>query len=140
MKRFKRIIWTLLCMALVPAVHAAEPPYKLIKKISVPGDGGWDYGKLDAAARRLYLSHSTQVQVLDIDKGTLVGQIPDTPGVHGIALAPALGRGFTSNGKAGTVTIFDLKTLKTLQRVKVGGENPDAILFDPATRRVFTFD
>jgi DNA-binding beta-propeller fold protein YncE len=105
----------------------------------VGGDGGWDYLTADAAARRLYISRATHVIVLDLDSGKTVGDIADTPGVHGIALAPDLGRGFVSNGREGTVSIFDLKTLATASKVKVG-DNPDAILYDPATRRVFTFN
>src|ERR1700683_3516959 len=97
----------------------------------VGGDGGWDYLTADTAARRLYVSHATHVVVLDLDSGKVVGDIPDTPGVHGIALAPQLNRGFISNGRENTVTIFDLKTLKAITKVKAG-ENPDAILYDPA--------
>lgn len=102
------------------AEKTVEMAYRVIKNIPVPGDGGWDALTIDAATRRLYISHSTQVDILDIDQGKVVGEIPDTPGVHQIALALDLGRGFTSNGKDGTVTIFDLKTGKTLDRVKVG--------------------
>jgi len=118
---------------------AATPGYKIVSTYKVGGDGGWDYLIADAAARRLYISRSTHVIVLDLDSGKTVGDIADTPGVHGIALAPELGRGFTSNGREGTVSIFDLKTLATTSKVKVG-DNPDAILYDPATKRVFTFN
>jgi WD40 repeat protein len=103
------------------------------------GEGGWDYLITDADARRTYISRGTHVVVIDADTGKNVGDIADTPGVHGIALAPELGRGFTSNGREGTVSIFDIKTLATSSKVKVG-ENPDAILYDPATKRVFTFN
>lgn len=113
--------------------------YHLLKKIPVPGDGGWDYLTVDEAARRLYVSHGTQVEVLDVDSGAIVGKIPNTRGVHGIAIARELGRGFTSNGQASTVTIFDLKTLQSLGEVPTG-KNPDAIIYDPATRRVFAFN
>jgi DNA-binding beta-propeller fold protein YncE len=125
---------------LLSVLSHAGAAYRVIQTIPLPGDGGWDYLTLDPAARRLYISHATQVQVFDIGQEKLIGQIPDTPGVHGVALAPDLGRGFTSNGKEGTVTIFDLKTLKTIDRVKVDAENPDAILYDPATQHVFTFN
>lgn len=121
------------------ALAAAGPGYKVVTTYKIGGDGGWDYLIADAAARRLYVSRATHVIVLDLDSGKTVGDIPDTPGVHGIALAPELGRGFVSNGREGTVSIFDLKTLATLSKVKAG-ENPDAILYDPATRRVFTFN
>ena len=118
---------------------AAAPGYHLIKTFKLGGDGGWDYLTFDTASRRLFISRATHVMVIDADSGTSVGDIPDTPGVHGIALAPDLDRGFISNGREGTVTIFDLKSLKSLGKVKVG-DNPDAILFDPATKRVFTFN
>ena len=121
------------------ALAAAGPGYHVAKTYQVGGDGGWDYLTADSDARRLYISRGTHVIVLDIDSGKNVGDIADTPGVHGIALVPELGRGFTSNGREGTVSIFDLKTLATSSKVKVG-ENPDAILYDPATKRVFTFN
>lgn len=117
----------------------AASGYHVIKKIPLAGDGGWDYVTADSAARRLYVSHNERVQILDLDKLTVVGQISDTPGVHGIALAPMIGRGFTSNGKAGTVTIFDLSTLETLAQVKAD-QNPDAIVYDPFSLRVFAFN
>lgn len=120
-------------------VPPRNPGYKVMNTYKIGGDGGWDYLTADAAARRLYISRATHVVVLDLDSGKTVGDIADTPGVHGIALAPELGRGFVSNGREGTVSIFDLKTLATSSKVKVG-ENPDAILYDPATKRVFTFN
>jgi DNA-binding beta-propeller fold protein YncE len=121
------------------AALAAAPGYKVVQTYKLGGEGGWDYLTADASARRLYISRGTHVIVLDLDSGKQVGDIGDTPGVHGIALAPELGRGFVSNGREGTVSIFDLKTLATTSKVRVG-ENPDAILYDPATRRVFTFN
>jgi len=121
------------------ALAAAGPGYKVVNTYKVGGDGGWDYLTADSAARRLYISRATHVIVLDLDSGKTVGDIADTPGVHGIALAPELGRGFVSNGREGTVSIFDIKTLATTSKVKVG-DNPDAILYDPATKRVFTFN
>jgi hypothetical protein len=130
---------SLVLLAAAAALAAAGPGYKVASTYKIGGDGGWDYLLADAAARRLYISRATHVIVLDLDSGKTVGDIADTPGVHGIALAPELGRGFVSNGREGTVSIFDLKTLATSSKVKVG-ENPDAILYDPATRRVFTFN
>jgi DNA-binding beta-propeller fold protein YncE len=122
------------------AVAAAAPGYHVIKTYKVGGEGGWDYLTVDATARRFYASRGTHVIVLDADSGKSVGDIPDTPGVHGVALAPELGKGFVSNGREGTVTIFDLKTLAASgSKVKVG-DNPDAILYEPATKRVFTFN
>jgi YVTN family beta-propeller protein len=118
---------------------AAGSAYKVSGKIPVAGDGGWDYLVVDSNARRLYLSHSTHVVVYDVDSHAVVGDIPDTPGVHGIALAPELGRGFVSNGRANSVTIFDSKTLKTIATVPTG-TNPDAILYDSISKRVFAFN
>ena len=122
---------------LVTMASAAD--YKITKKIPIPGQGSWDYLAVDEAARRLYVSHGTQVEVLDVDSGTVVGNIPNTPGVHGIAIAPELGRGFVSNGQSSTVTIFDLKTLNRIADVTTG-KKPDAIIFDPATSQVFAFN
>ncbi len=119
--------------------YAAEPGYHVVKKLQLGGEGGWDYLTVDNAARRLYISRATHVMVVDLATGKLAGVIPDTPGVHGIAVAPELNRGFISNGRANTALIFDLKTLKILGQVNTG-TNPDAILFDPATKRVFTFN
>jgi len=130
---------TLLLIVAATAGGAAGPGYKVVNTYKVDGEGGWDYLTADAVRRRLYISRAAHVIVLDLDSGTNVGDIADTPGVHGIALAPELGRGFTSNGREGTVSIFDLKTLATSGKVKVG-ENPDAILYDPATKRIFTFN
>jgi DNA-binding beta-propeller fold protein YncE len=121
------------------AVAATAPGYHVVNTYKLGGDGGWDYLTVDASARRIYISRATHVMVVDADSGKSVGDIADTPGVHGIALAPELGRGFVSNGREGTVSIFDLKTLATSSKVKVG-DNPDAILYDPATKRVFTFN
>ncbi len=130
----------LLCSLLVSTIsYAADPGYHVIKKLQLGGEGGWDYLTVDSAARRLYISRSTHVMVLDIDTDKIAGDIAETPGVHGIAIASGLNRGFTSNGRANTVTIFDLKTLKVLGQVKTGA-NPDAIIYDPASKRVFTFN
>ncbi len=118
---------------------AAGPGYHVTNSFKLGGEGGWDYLTLDSASRLLYISRGTHVIVLNVDSGTVEGDIPDTPGVHGIALAPELARGFVSNGREGTVTIFDLKSLKLISKVKVG-ENPDAILYDSSTKRVFTFN
>ena len=129
-------------LILASALLAAQLPsggYSVTKKIPIPGTGSWDYLTVDEAARRLYVSHGTQVEVLDIDSLTVVGNIPKTPGVHGVALAPELGRGFVSNGQSSTVTIFDLKTLKPVSEAPTG-QKPDAIIYDPATSRVFAFN
>jgi DNA-binding beta-propeller fold protein YncE len=122
------------------AAPPAAPGYHLAKEITLGGEGGWDYLTVDSAARRLYVSHSTKVVVVDVDSGKTVGEVGNLSGVHGIAIAADLGRGFISNGRASTVTIFDLKTLATIAEVKVTGDNPDAILYDPLTHQVFTFN
>src|ERR1700722_20168504 len=136
-RRFSLSILGVVLFAL--AALAAAPGYHIINTYKIGGDGGWDYLTADASARRIYIPRATRVMVLDPDSGKSVGELADTPGVHGIALAPELGRGFTSNGREGTVSIFDIKTLATSNKIKVG-ENPDAVLFDPATKRVFTFN
>jgi len=113
--------------------------YHLLKKVPLSGAGGWDYLTVDGAARRLYITHATQVIVVDADSLAVVGNISGLAGVHGVAIASEFGRGFITNGGSNSVTVFDLKTLATSSKVKVG-ENPDAILYDPATKRVFTFN
>jgi YVTN family beta-propeller protein len=121
------------------AVSAAGTGYHVLSDIKIGGDGGWDYLTADSAARRLYVSHGNHVVVVDIDAGKVVGDIPDTPGVHGIAIAPELNRGFVSNGRANNVTVFDLKTLKEISKVPAG-ENPDSIRYDAVSGRVFAFN
>ncbi len=137
-----------LSMAIVLCVGSlspapASPPgasgYKLVKTIPVGGEGFWDYVYVDSDARRVYISHGTHTVVMDADTHALVGDIPDTQGVHGIAVASDLGRGFTSNGRSNDVTIFDLKTLKPIGNVKTDA-NPDAIVYEPVSKRVFTFN
>jgi DNA-binding beta-propeller fold protein YncE len=114
--------------------------YKIADKIHLDGDGGWDYLVVDDSTSRLYVSHSTVVQVVDLKKNKVIATIPDTKGVHGIALAEDLNKGYISNGKDTSVTVFDLKKLKTITKIKVTGNNPDAILYDPFSHRVFTFN
>jgi len=135
----KRLWTALVILFCCPAVFSADG-YHVIRKYKLGGEGGWDYLTLDPNSRRLFISRGTHVMVIDADSGKPVGDIPDTPGVHGIALAPEFNRGFTSNGREGTVSIFDLKTLALISKVKDVGENPDAILYDPASKRVFTFN
>jgi DNA-binding beta-propeller fold protein YncE len=128
--------------ALAAGRSGAQGPaaYHVVQRVELGGEGGWDYLTVDTAAHRLYISRGTHVMVVDTDRHAVVGDIPDTPGVHGIAIAPALGRGFTTNGRDSTVTIFDTRTLAAVARVKVTGRNPDALLFEPTTSRVFTFN
>jgi DNA-binding beta-propeller fold protein YncE len=129
-----------LLLSLFAVVHAQPSPgYHLLKKFILGGEGGWDLLAFDSKANRLYISRGTHVMVVDPDSGAIVGDIPNTPRVHGIALAPEFGKGFTTNGGDATVTIFDLKTLKTLGQVKVG-QNPDAIVYDPTSKRIFVFN
>jgi YVTN family beta-propeller protein len=130
----------LIALGLSPAFAADAMHYHLAKSFVLGGDGGWDYLTYDSAGRHLFISRGTEVQVLDVDTGKLVGTIPDTNGVHGIALAPEAGKGFTTDGKDDAVTVFDLKTLKVTDKVKIPGDRPDAIAYDPKTQRVFTFD
>lgn len=139
----------LAALALTGAVPAAAPAapnynapnYHLVQKVVLGGEGGWDYLTVDPDARRLYISRSSHVMVVDADTDKIVGDIPNTNGVHGIAIASKLGRGFTSNGRDNTVTIFDLKTLQTLATVPIGaGVGPDCIIYEPKTQRVFTFN
>lgn len=132
-----------LAVVLLGVIYAAGAPahYELKQKHVLGGEGGWDYLTFDAVGKRLFISRGISVLVVDPAKGKLIATIPDTPGVHGIALARALGKGFTSNGRENTVTVFNLKTLKQTAKIKLeGAENPDAILYDPASRRLFTFN
>ncbi|HKO03980.1 MAG TPA: YncE family protein [Candidatus Acidoferrales bacterium] len=121
------------------AAQPGDSGYHLKKKIKVGGEGGWDYLTFDSASRRLFISRGTHVMVVDVDSDKVVGDIPDTPGVHGIALAPELNRGFVSNGRGNNVTIFDLKTLATIGHA-AAGQNPDAIIYDPASKRAFAMN
>jgi len=130
------------CVCALPLSAAPSPGasgYKVIKTVPVGGEGSWDYVYVDSGARRLYISRGTHTVVMDADTYAVVGDIPDTQGVHGIAIAGDLGRGFTSNGRSNDVTIFDLKTLKPIGNVKTDA-NPDAIVYDPVSKRVFTFN
>ena len=122
-------------------MHAAEEQnnYKFIKSIPIGGEGGWDYLSIDAKARKLYVTHASKIVVVDLTQDKVAGEIADTPGVHGFAIAPELGRGFSSNGAESRVSVVDLKTLKTIAKVKTG-ENPDAILYDSTHSEVYAFN
>src|SRR6476619_3671168 len=135
----KKALTLVLSALFAIAAFAAPTGWKILKEIKIGGDGGWDYLTMDSAARRLYVSHNTHVVVVDPDAGKVVGDIPDTPGVHGVQIVPSLNRGFISNGRGNNVTIFDLKTLKTISQPATG-ENPDAIRYEPKTGRVFTMN
>src|SRR5882724_2173242 len=111
--------------------------YKIVARYPVPNDGGFDYVTIDSQARRIYLSHATQVEVIDADTGKFIGTIADTPGVHGVAIAPDFKHGFTSNGRENKVSMFDPATLKLIKKIDVG-KGPDGIYYDPKSKRVFT--
>jgi YVTN family beta-propeller protein len=118
---------------------AADGPYHQLKQIPIGGEGGWDYLSVDSSARRLYVSHATKVVVVDLDKDAVAGEIAPANGVHGIAVAPDLGRLYVSNGREATVSVVDAKTLQILSTVKTG-ENPDAILYEPVHKEVYAFN
>ena len=139
MKKNGSLVAMFIAVFLAVAVAASAPGYHIVNTWKLGGEGGWDYLKIDSEARRMYISRGTKVVVIDADSGKTVGEIADTQGVHGIALAREFGKGFTSNGRENTVSVFDIESLKTLNKVKVGNR-PDAILYDPATKRIFTFN
>ncbi len=133
-----------LCVAILALcaapVAAAAPNYHVVHRFVLGGEGGWDYLTYDPDGRRLFISRSTHVMVVDPMTGKVLGDIPNTPGVHGVALAPELGKGFTSNGGDGTVTVFDLHSLQTITTIHTAAQNPDGIVYDPANKRVLTFN
>ena len=129
-------------VAAAPAIRQAATTYHVTKSVPLGVDGGWDYLTVDPDAQRVYISRggANLVQIVDLKTNTQLGTIENTRGVHGIALAPEFNKGFTSNGGDSTVTIFDMKTMKETGRVTVTSKNPDAILYDPFSKRVFTFN
>jgi YVTN family beta-propeller protein len=134
----EKILWpVLLCLA--AAVCRADEPYHFIKEIPIAGDGGWDYLTVDSKAEKLYVSHATKVVVIDLSNDTVVGEITNTPGVHGIALAPKLNRVFVSDGKEAKISIVDAQTLQTISKVDTG-VNPDCIIFEPKQNEVYAFN
>jgi DNA-binding beta-propeller fold protein YncE len=136
----RRALLVCVSVLLASAILSAGPSgYHVAKTLKLGGDGGWDYLTVDAKTRRVYISRGTHVMVVDADTGTVVGDIPNTNGVHGIAIAPDMDKGFVSDGRDNTVTIFDVKTLKILGTAATG-KSPDAIIYDPASKRVFTFN
>jgi DNA-binding beta-propeller fold protein YncE len=141
MARLALSLAVVLLFVAVPRARAEDPVarYEKVRTIKIGGEGGWDFLEVDAVDRKLYISRGTRVLVMDLATEKIVGEIPDTPGVHGIAFVQDLGRGFTSNGGDSTVTVFDLKTQKTLGKVKANGR-PDIICFEPVSRRVLTFN
>jgi YVTN family beta-propeller protein len=138
--RFGVALWLATGLTAVSiAAGAAAPNMAVLQHFKLGGAGGWDYIAVDAKGR-LFISRATRVDVVSVESGKLIGSIADTEGVHGIAFAPGLNRGFTSNGRANSVTAFDLDTLKVIKEVKIPGRNPDAILYEPAGKHVFTFN
>lgn len=135
-----RLLLVMASLAGVTAAAQTPHQYQVVKALKVGGEGGWDYLTADAEARRLYVSRGSHVMVFDMDRDSLIGDLPNTPGVHGVALAKKLNRGFTSNGRDSSVTVFDLKTLQPIKTVRITGRNPDAIAYDSVTNRIFTFN
>jgi YVTN family beta-propeller protein len=134
-----RVSLVALATTLALSAVAANAGYKVVKTWKLGGDGGWDYLSADSEGHRLFIARGTRVTVVDTESGKAIGTIEDTPGVHGVALDEEIGRGFTSNGREDTVSVFDLKTLAVQKKIKVGS-GPDAILYDPFSKRVFTFN
>jgi DNA-binding beta-propeller fold protein YncE len=132
------------CLWTSHLAHSAQAPesiqFTITNRYSVGGEGGWDLLSFDAKHHRLFVSRSSHVQVIDTDSGKVAGEIPNTDGVHGIALAEDLGVGFTSNGKSNSVTAFDLDTLKVIETIKISGVNPDVILYESQSKHIFSFN
>jgi YVTN family beta-propeller protein len=136
----KRVFALLIVASIFASVPVfAQKQYKVVNRVTLGGEGGWDYLYYDKDAHRLFITRGSHVMVVDTSSLKVTGDLPDLSGIHGVALAPEFGRGFISNGGDNTVTAFDLKTLKKVDSVKVG-ERPDAILYDPFTKHVFTFN
>ena len=136
------LLMVILVFAFVSSSAAQTPGssgYHLVKSLKLGGAGGWDYLTVDQATHRIFISRGTHVIVVDPDQGKIIGDIPDTQGVHGIALASEFNRGYTTNGRTQTSTIFDMATLKVLGEAKTD-KDPDAVVYDPASKRIFSFN
>ena len=140
MKSVKLVETALSLAVLFIALGARPGGFRLARQIRLGDRGGWDALAVEPATQRLFVTHGTHVQVLDVKGDSVVGDIPNTPGAHGVALAPDLGRGFVSDGRDSTVTVFDLASLAVVTRIELAARNPDAIEYDPASRRVFAFN
>ncbi|MEO8736866.1 MAG: YncE family protein [Edaphobacter sp.] len=127
------------CALLAPSVAVAQKPYSVQSQWTIGGDGGWDYLTADPGAHRLYVTHGTRVEVLDTNSGKVVGSIQGLQGIHGVALDNDGKYGYISDGRAGTVVVFDRSNLKTLASIPVG-TNPDGIVFEPVTKTVWAFN
>jgi YVTN family beta-propeller protein len=136
----KKTFFTISLAALIISSSSliAQSSYKIVNKIHVEGDGGWDYLNVDEINGKIFVSHATVAQAIDIKSGKLAGTIPNTKGIHGIAIANDMNKGFTSNGRDSSVTVFNLKTFAVIAKIKISGQNPDAILYDPFSQKVFT--
>jgi YVTN family beta-propeller protein len=132
-------IAAIICALALQTAVAAHKPYKFIQQIPIGGEGGWDILTIDSDSHRLYLSHASKVVVVDLEKNTVVGEIPDTPGVHAFAVVPDLQLGFSTNGKEGKVSVVDLKTLATITKIDTG-EGPDAFAYDPGSGELYVFN
>jgi len=137
--RYRAATAVMFGLALGAGLQGQGGPYHAGPVIQIGGEGGWDYLTVDAAAHRLYVSHATHVVVIDTQTNKIVGDIPDTPGVHGVAIAADLAKGFVSNGRENTSSMFDLKTLTLIKKIDTG-ENPDAILYEPAKKEIYTMN
>jgi len=138
-ERNPTILVTFFCCLILPVAHAEDAAYHLTRTIPLAGDASWDYLSADSTARRLYVSHYDHIVVLDIDSGEIVGKIQGLEGVHGVAIDASSGRGFASNGRTDSIMMFDLKSLAVLSQIPAG-DNPDAIIFDPFSQRIFAFN
>jgi YVTN family beta-propeller protein len=141
-KQMVGLAGVLLCVGLMSKAEPAPGEHSLtiLDRWHLGGPDAWDYLMLDSSGQRLFVTRGTRVEVVDTRSGKLVGTIPNTNGVHGIALAEDLNRGYSSNGKADSVTVFDLATLKTIKEAPVHGKNPDAIIYDPKSKHLFSFN
>lgn len=133
------VLLAVVCVFAFHETKAAENQYKFLSEIPIGGEGGWDILTIDSAAHRLYLSHATKVVVVDLARSAVVGEIADTPGVHGFVAVPELQRGFSTNGKEAKVSVVDLKTLATISKVDTG-EGPDALVYEPRHAEVYVFN
>jgi len=140
MKRYVVIIFVLLLFVLPGNLFPQSSGYKVVNKILIGGENRWDYLSIDTVMHRLFIAHMSKVDVVDLNNGKLVGEINDLNGVHGVVFAYEYGKGFISNGRDNSVTVFNLKTLKKIGNIKVPAKGPDAIVYDPFTKRVFTFN
>lgn len=137
----KRLLLVSVVLATYPTTASAQAPtYGFIKKIALPGDGGWDYLKMDGERERLFVSHGDRVHIIDLKTETQIGEIDSLKGVHGIALAKELEKGYISNGTDNAITIFDYNTFKVLKTIVVEGKKADCIMYDKATKRIFVFN